>query len=94
MLVVSVILYFYTAWIVRLDLRFLSSHPRKIRFTIYLTFYLPIIGSALLLMLAPFALTQPWLLEPDARCFYFLAVPALLSSSAGAYKSISAMGLD
>jgi len=87
--VISVIVYYYSAWIIRLDLRFSRVHPRKIRFTSLLSFYLPLAMSALLLVASPWALQQTWLGTPDARCMYFLVTPLLLAASAGAHRSIS-----
>jgi hypothetical protein len=87
--VVAAIMYFYSAWITRFDLRFRYVHPRKIRFTSLLTFYLPLAISALLLLASPWALQQPWLETPDARCMYFLLIPVLLSAAAGAHGVIS-----
>ncbi len=87
--VVAVIMYFYSAWIIGLDLRFIHVHPRKIRFTSLLCFYLPLAISALLLVASPWALQQRWLEAPDARCMYFLAIPVSLAASAGAHRSIS-----
>jgi hypothetical protein len=87
--VVAVIMYFYSAWIIGLDLHFRYVHPRKIRFTSLLTFYLPLAISALLLVASPWALQQPWLDTPDKKCIYFLLIPVLLSATAGAHRSIS-----
>ena len=68
--VVAAIMYFYSAWITRFDLRFRYVHPRKIRFTSLLTFYLPLVISALLLVASPWAVQQPWLDTPDSSSVY------------------------
>ncbi len=87
--VVAVVMYFYCAWIMGFELRFIQVHPRKIRFTSLLSFYLPVAVSALLLVGSPWALQQPWLDAPEARCMYFLAIPVLLAAVAGSYRSIA-----
>lgn len=87
--VVAAIMYFYSAWITRFDLRFRYVYPRKIRFTSPLTFYLPLAMSVLFLVGSPWALQQPWLDTPDEKCIYFLLIPVLLSAAAGAHGVIS-----
>lgn len=42
-------LYYYISWIVRLDARFRRIHPRKIRVTSLIVFYLPQLISAVVL---------------------------------------------
>jgi hypothetical protein len=80
--ILAVVLYQYTRWLVRLDGRFRTAHPRKIHATTIIGFYAP-------LVVAGAFVCSPWLASfprqsPLEVAAPYLAVPGLLASSAGA----------
>lgn len=74
--------------VVRSDARFRDVHPRKIRVTSLFAFYVPVVFSALLLVCSPWIPDLLGLKSSTGRVMYFLLVPCLLASSAGAYRGI------
>lgn len=81
--VFAVVLYQYTRWLVRLDGRFRTVHPRKIHATTIIGFYAPL-AAALALVSSPAWLAGVSQKSPLEMAMPYLAVPGLLASSAGA----------
>ena len=84
MLVMAAFAYFLTWAVVRSDATFRDVHPRKIIVTSLFAFYVPVALSAALLIGSPCIPDSLGIRSSIERVVYFLLVPCLMASAAGA----------